>query len=312
MLAVSETIYEKRSPLAGRIDNAGASRFSLVSSFSIRSLGKRQGKRSPARDDVIHRLCRSISLLLSLSSLRHSFSHPLFPPWSLLRSRRFSTLLRTPFPSLTFPERVLSVFLPDDPVPRRGRPRWEAQTRREHGREGKKEREREREKERNRRSEQRKITTVNGTTTVQRNASEHEDISQVCLAPLCRYGAPANIYSYDNRYAAAGYLNSDAANPAFRRFAPTPASARGRPLFSRELPRLSYFVSHFPDRFTVSTNFCYLLRFSSSPLFRLPASFFFFLVILNFRRVFFSENSSPRNSSLRSLQCTQSRYSSKR
>ena len=48
--------------------------------------------------------------------------------------------------SLPSPSRnaVLSFFLPDDPVPRRGRPRWEAQTRREHGREGKKERERER------------------------------------------------------------------------------------------------------------------------------------------------------------------------
>ena len=230
------------------------------------------------------------------------------PPLALLPSPLFfpsslSTLVSPPLPTflhfvanaVPFPHlpgtRFSRSFYPTIPflvvVGPAGRRRLAANT----GEKARK-REREREKERNRRSEQRKITTVNGATTVQRNASEHEDISQVCLAPLCRYGAPANIYSYDNRYAAAGYLNSDAANPAFRRFAPTPASARGRPLFSRELPRLSYFVSHFLDRFTVSTNFCYLLcnsRCVSLPLlfFVFPPRFFFFLVILNFRRVFF-------------------------
>lgn len=73
-----------------------------------------------------------------------------------------------------------------------------------------------------RRSEKRKITTVNGT--VQRNAGRTQRYIAVCRArfvprsdplpssvPRSSLAAPANIYSYDNRYAAAGYLNGAAA-----------------------------------------------------------------------------------------------------
>lgn len=49
---------------------------------------------------------------------------------------------------------------------------------------------------------------------VQRNAATVANATMYRQLPCrCRYRDPANIYSYDNRYAAAGYLNSAACNP---------------------------------------------------------------------------------------------------
>lgn len=49
---------------------------------------------------------------------------------------------------------------------------------------------------------------------VQQNAATVANATMYRQLPCrCRYRDPANIYSYDNRYAAAGYLNSAACNP---------------------------------------------------------------------------------------------------
>lgn len=86
-------------------------------------------------------------------------------------------------------------------------------------------RERKSEEERDRRSEQRKITTVNDV--VQQNAATVANATMYRQLPCrCRYRDPANIYSYDNRYAAAGYLNSAACNPRISALYTTPTLLR--------------------------------------------------------------------------------------
>lgn len=104
--------------------------------------------------------------------------------------------------SLPFRNARSRSFLLNDPVARRSRSHWDVDLPR--AEEWKK-------RERDRRSEQRKITTVNGV--VQRNAATVANATMYRQLPCrCRYRDPTNIYSYDNRYAPACYLNSAACN----------------------------------------------------------------------------------------------------